>query len=450
LRFDPIVALFAAGVMMVAGIAVGLLPALTTADVRLMSAANEAGRSGMISGRARRLLGALVVCEITLAVALVAGAGRLLLSARNLLAVDPGFRAEGRLIVDVLLPRVPYGADPARATAWSTEATRRLRELGATRVGMATSLPLRREWDSTTFTDIVSRPVDPQFRPNGRMRIVSPELFETLEMRVRLGRGFTVDDRTDGEPVVMVNEAWVAKFLPAGTDPLRERLAGLFFRRVEGKFEPQTAAIVGVVANVRYAGLDKNPEPVVYFVDSQRSALRRSYVVTSADGHPEKLIPAIRGAFRELDPKVPLQFETMADVVKASLVWSRLGMLLMGTFGVVSLVLSGTGVFGVLAFVGAQRHGEMAVRLSLGATRGGVFGLMLAQGVRFAFLGGVLGAGLAWWMGRLMSGYVYQVSAANAIVLGGSALVVTVVALAAALAPARRAASVEPARALRA
>src|SRR4029450_7306718 len=120
------------------------------------------------------------------------------------------------------LPRYPYGAEPARATAWSSDVTRRLRELGATHVGMATSLPLGREWDSTAFTDIVGRPVDPQFRPNGRMRVVNPELFEALGLRVRLGRGFTVDDRADSEPVVMVNEAWVAKFPPRGADPLRE------------------------------------------------------------------------------------------------------------------------------------------------------------------------------------------------------------------------------------
>jgi predicted permease len=450
LRFDPMVALFAAGVMTIAGIAVGLLPSLTTADVRLMSVANEGGRGGMLSGRTRRLLGALVVCEITLAIALVAGAGRLLLSARNLLAVDPGFNPEGRLIVDALLPGYPYGAEPARANAWSSEVIRRLRQLGATQVGMATSLPLRRERDSTTFTDIVGRPVEPQFRPNGRLRIVSPELFEALGMRVRLGRGFSVDDRADGEPVVMVNEAWVTKFLPAGTDPLRERLAGLFFRRVGDKVEARPAAIIGVAADVRYSALDRNPEPVVYLVDAQRPPMRRSYVVTSTDGHPERLIPEIRAALRQLDPQVPLQFETMANVVKASLVWSRLGVLLMGTFGAVALVLAGTGVFGVLAFAGAQRHGEMAVRLSLGATPGGVFRLMLAQGARFAVVGGVLGIGLAWWMGRLMSAYVYQVSAASGTVLGGSALVVLLVALLATLAPARRAASVEPSRALRA
>jgi ABC-type antimicrobial peptide transport system permease subunit len=171
--------------------------------------------------------------------------------------------------------------------------------------------------------------------------------------------------------------------------------------------------------------------------------------MTTAEGRPEQRIPEIRAALQQLDPQVPLESGTMAEVVSDSLVWSRLGVLLMSTFGIVSLLLAGTGVFGVLAFVGAQRHGEMAVRLSLGATRGGVFRLMLAQGARFALLGGVIGTGLAWGMGRLMSGYVYQVSAANALVLGGSALVVIAVALAATLGPARRAAAVQPSEALR-
>ncbi|HUR20520.1 MAG TPA: ADOP family duplicated permease [Vicinamibacterales bacterium] len=448
LRFDPLVALFATGVMVLAGVTVGLLPALTTADVRLMSVANEGGRGGMQSARTRRLLATLVVCEVSLAIALVAGAGRLLLSARNLLAVDPGFSADGRLIVDALLPREPY-RDVARARAWSADLKRTLQGLGATQVGMATSLPLRREWDSTTFTDIVGRPVDPQFRPNGRARIVSPELFQTLGIRVTRGRGFTTDDRTDGQPVVLVNEAWVTKFLPAGSDPLTEQIANLFFRRVDNKTEMQPARIIGVVGNVRYSSLDKAAEPVLYYVDSQRLSPRQSYVITTADGHPETRLSEIRAALKKLDPNVPLKFEMMSDVVSDSLVWSRLGVLLMSTFGIVSLLLAGTGVFGVLAFVGAQRHGEMAVRLSLGATRGGVFRLMLAQGARFALLGGVIGTGLAWWMGRLMSGYVYQVSAANALVLGGSALIVIAVALAATFGPARRASAVQPSEALR-
>jgi predicted permease len=447
LRFDPLVAAFAASVMLIAGIAIGVLPALMTSDAPI-SAVNEAGRAGMQSRRTRRWLGALVVCEVTFAIALVAGAGRLLLSTRNLLAVDPGFAADGRLIVDVLLPQDQYGS-PARRTAWSADATQRLHDLGATHVGVASTLPLRREWDSTTFTDIEGRPVDPQFRPNARLRFVNRELFDTLGIHVVAGRGFTVDDRVDGQSVVVVNQAWASKFLP-GIDPLREHITGLSFRRVGDKFEPVVAPIVGVVSDVRYAAIDRSPEPVMYVLDTERqSPLRLSLVITSADGHPERLTRQIGSALRAIDPNVPLQFDTLSNAVAASLVWSRLGVMLMSTFGAVSLLLLSTGVFGVLAFIGAQRHGEMAVRLSLGATRASVFGLMLGQGARLAVMGGALGSVLAWWMGRLMSGYVYQVSSANALVLGGSAAVVIAVALAATIAPASRAARVDPSRALR-
>jgi putative ABC transport system permease protein len=450
LRFDLGVALFAAGVMAIAGIIVGLLPAFTAVSARLTPVTSERGRGGTPGARTRRLLGALVVSEITLAIVLVAGAGRLAMSANNLLAVDPGFRAEGRLIVDASLPGRVYGPDPARRNAWSDEIAQRLRALGATHVGMATSLPLRRESDTTTFTDIVGRPVQPQFRPNGRLRVVNPEFFDTLEIRVSRGRAFTEADRFETERVVMVNEAWVAKFLPPDADPLRERIAGLFARRVDNKFVTMDATIIGVVSDVLYAGLDKRPEPVVYQVDTQSVALRRSYVLTAADGNPERWIPQIREAFRALDPMVAVQFDSMPNVVTASLVWSRLGVLLLGTFGVVSLVLAGAGVFGVMAFVGAQRHGEMAVRLSLGATRSRVFMMMLVQGVRFTAIGCAAGTVLSWWAGRLMSGYVFQVSASNAAVLLGSAAIVGLVALAAAAAPARRAAAVEPSTTLRA
>lgn len=448
LRFDPGVALFAAAIVGLAGIAVGLLPALTTADARLLSVANEGGRGGTLSPRTRRLLATLVVSEVTLAVVLVAGAGRLFLSARNLMAVDPGFRAEGRLIVDVLLPRPPYGAIE-RGRVFSEEVRTRLKFLGATRVAMATSLPLRREWDLTTFTDIVGRPVEPQFRPNGRLRIVSPDLFDTLGIPILRGRGFTAEDRAETEPVVMVNEAWVAKFLPSGVDPLRERIDNMFFRRTGNDFAAQSAPIIGVVSDVRYASLDKQAEPVIYLVDAQRDSVRRSYVVTTADGHPEILIAGIRAALQRVDPNVPVQFDSMSNVVSSSLVWSRLGVFMMATFGAISLLLSGTGVFGVLAFVAGQRHQEMAVRLSLGATRRSVFALVLSMGGWFALTGGALGLGLAWWMGRLMSAYVFEVSASNALVLSGSALLVVSVVLGGAIVPALRAASVHPSRALR-
>jgi predicted permease len=447
LHFDPAVAGFATLAMLIAGVIVGLLPAMTMGDARPAFAMNEGGRAGMQSRRTRRLLATVVVAEIALAIALVAGAGRMMMSARNLLAVDPEFATSGRLILDATLPP-PYRA-PGKSLAWSNDVSDRLRGLGAVNVGMATSLPLRRERDSTTFTDILGRPFPPQNRPNARLRVVDTGFFDAMGVRVLAGREFTSSDRNSRAPVAIVNQAWVDKFIP-GLDPLRERLTGLIFERgPDNRPIDRSVEIIGVAANAKYSGLDRSAEPVLYFLDTQRPPMRISFVITSTNGHPEQLIPTIRDALRQIDPSVPVEFATMSEVVSASLVWSRLGLLLMGTFGGVSLLLAGTGVFGVLAFVGAQRHSEMAVRLSLGATRAGVFRLMVTQGLRFVAIGAAAGTLIAWWLGRFMSSYVYGVSAADAGVLIGSAAVVAIVAAIAALAPAHRAATVDPSRALR-
>ena len=412
MQLDPRVFLFSAIVMVVAGVLVGLAPASTMAKVNLADVVNEGGRGGLHGPATRRVLGAMIVVEVTLAIALVAGAGRLLLSMQHLLAIDPGFTSQGRLAIDVLLPPRPY-ADPARLATWSDEAERRLRAVGATSVGVASSLPFGHEWDSTTFVDITNRPTEPANRPNGRLRVVSAGLFDVLEMKIVAGRAFTVDDRLDGAPVVVVNRAWARKFIP-DLDPLRERVnPGRFATRIDNRWVSRDAAIVGVVEDVPYSDLTKAAEPTVYVSDAQVPTLRRSIVITAADGRPERLVPQIRTELQQLDPDVPVEFEPLSRVVSTSLIWPKLGLLLMGTFGVAALVLSATGVLGVIAFVAAQRSGEMAVRLALGASAGHVFRLIVQHGGSLAIQGVVLGVLLAWGMGRFMGNYVYQVSAGN-------------------------------------
>ena len=448
MQLDPRVFLFSAVVMVIAGVLVGLAPAATMAKVNLADVVNEGGRGGLHGPATRRVLGAMIVVEVTLAIALVAGAGRLLLSMQHLLAIDPGFTSQGRLAIEVLLPPQPY-ADPARLATWSDEAERRLRAVGATSVGVASSLPFGHEWDSTTFVDITNRPTEPANRPNGRLRAVSPGLFDVLEMKIVAGRWFTVDDRLDGAPVVVVNRAWARKFIP-DLDPLRERVnPGRFATRIDNRWVSRDAAIVGVVEDVPYSDLTKAAEPTVYVSDTQVPSWRRSIVITAADGRPERLVPQIRTELQQLDPNVPVEFEPLSRVVSTSLIWPKLGLLLMGTFGVAALVLAATGVLGVIAFVAAQRSGEMAVRLALGASAGHVFRLIVQHGASLAIQGVVLGVLLAWGMGRLMGNYVYQVSAGNWLVLGGSAAIVLAVSLCATLPSARRAATTQPARVLR-
>ena len=448
MRLDIPVFLFAASVMVAAAIVVGLAPLLTTGMRRVAAVMNEGGRAALQGRTTRRVLAGMVIVEVALAIALVAGAGRLLLSMRNLVRIDPGFTAEGRLAIDVALPVRPYLREPGRVSAWLEQAETRLRALGATGVGVASSLPLRRESDSTTFVDITGRPTDPASRPNGRLRIVSPGFFEVMNISILSGRPFTRDDRFGGEPVVIVNEAWARKFIP-GLDPLRERVSpGTFGRRVDGKYVPQDAAIVGVVRDVSYAALTAPAEPIVYVSAAQVITSRHTLVITTADG-PERLIPQIRSALAAIDPVVPVDFESMTQAVSRSLTWPKLGVLLMVTFGIAGLVLAASGVFGVVAFVAAQRSSEMAVRMALGATRSRVFRLILGHAGTLALGGLGVGVLLAWWMGASMASYVYQVAPANLLILGGSAVLVLVVALGATLPSARRAAATEPARVLR-
>ena len=444
---DPRVCAFAVAVMLVAGVVIGLAPLLTMAKPNLTEITNEGGRSGM-SGRAtRRALGLMIVAEVTLAIALVAGAGRLLLSMQHLLAIDPGFTPEGRLAIDVLLAGPKY-RDPATLAAWSQQADEQLRAAGATQVASASTLPLRHEWDSTTFTDIADHPTDPAQRPNGRFRIVSPSFFHVMGMRIVAGRSFSVDDRRDGAPVVIVNQAWVRKFIP-DLDPLRQRIGGLFGRVTGQTFVALDAAIVGVAADVPYSDLTKAAEPMVFTSDTQRATPRQTLVITSADGHPERLAAPVRLALARIDPRVPVDVELMSDAVATSLIWPKLGLLLMATFGGAALVLAATGVFGVIAFVTTQRLNEMAVRLALGGTSGHVFGLVVRNGAQLALQGALAGLLLAWWTGHLMDRYVYRVSAGSPAVLAGSAAVVLAVAIGATLPSAHRASVISPAAELR-
>ena len=357
MHLDPRAVVFSAVVMVVAALVVGLVPASTMDTANVAELANEGGRGGQHGPTTRRALGLMVVAEVTLAIALVAGAGRLLLSMQHLMAIDPGFASEGRLAIDVLLPGRTYRA-PGPAAAWSQQADERLRALGAIAVGAASSLPLRHEWDYTVFVDVTNRPTDPSQRPNGRLRTVSPGFFDTCRIKIVAGRGFSDDDRREGAPVVLINRAWARTFIP-DRDPLRERVdPGAFVTRVDGKVVRHDAAIVGIVEDVPYADLTKAAEPTVYVSDTQVTMVRKSIVITTADGHPERLVPQIRSALNKLDPQVPVDFELLSHAVSTSLTWPTLGVLLMTTFGIAALALAATGVFGVIAFVAAQRSGE--------------------------------------------------------------------------------------------
>ncbi|HEY3885857.1 MAG TPA: ADOP family duplicated permease [Vicinamibacterales bacterium] len=451
LTFDGRVLAFVAAVVLCTGVLVGVVPALRMADADISLLMNESGRGVRGSRRTRRLLASFIAAELAVSVVVVAGASRLTESYEHLAHVDPGFVAAGRLVFDVALPR-PQGSFATvqqRALNWWQQSAARLRAAGAAQVAAASSVPLEHEWDSTTFADIVGKqdPTSPN-RPNGRRRIITPEFFETAGVRLLAGRPFTDADRSNSRPVAIVSETFVRKFL-RDSDPLRGQLQGLRFHTVEGRLVPDNVSIVGVAADVKYAALTGDPEPVVYLPFAQSYVQRTSIVVTTPDGTPENHVADFRRALLDVEPRLAIESTTLSSVVALSIERQRLGMWLMSAFGLAALLLAAVGVFGVIAFSVSQRIGEMAVRQALGATRAQVFWAIVRDAGVTALAGVGAGVLIAWWSGRFVAGYVYAVGAADPAVLLISSLSVSAAALAAMLLPARRAAVLDPARALR-
>lgn len=444
--FDATVWGFIVATVVLAGILVGIVPALRTAGRGLSAELSDAGRTVRGSRSTRRMLSVFVVAEVAVAVALVAGAARLMRSFDRIHDLDPGFVARDTIVVDVLLPAASY-AGQGQIAAWWDAVDQRLRQAGATAVASASALPLQHEWDTTTFVDLVSRPdIPPDQRPNGRLRRVTADFFSVMGIDLVSGRAFTRADGPEAPGVVIVNQAFARRFLK-GLDPLREQVRGFRFRRVDGRAVPENAAIIGVATDVRYADLTTPAEPTVYVPMTQVPVLRQSLVLA---GSAEPPPAAVRQALREIDPNVAVEFGTMTALVDASLERQRLGVLLMSAFGAAALLLTTIGVFGVIAYAVAQRTTELAVRQAVGATRPQVFWIVLSHGAGLAGTGIALGLLMSWWTGRLLSGYVYEVNAADPLVLGGSAVVVAVVAIAATAIPAARAARAELAQRLRA
>jgi putative ABC transport system permease protein len=448
LSMDFSVVAFVAALAGLTGLLVGIVPALRMADTDIASLMNESSRSVRGSRKTRRLLGAFVIAEIAVAVAIVAGAGRLVRSYQNLESLDPGFNPRGLLALDVALP-APERPFQERRNAWWDETEAALRAAGATHVAATSSLPLEpHEWDTTVFVDMVAHPTPVDERPNARMRLVTPDFFQTMGIRLLEGRPITREDGMNTQPVGVVNEAFARRNL-GGASPIGEQIKGLHGHREGNTFVDDYVRVVGVVGDVKYAALSGPAEPVLYVPFAQFFPVRASVVVATADGAPERHSTEFIAALRKVDPRVAIQARPVPAVVAASLERERLGMWLMLGFGAAALLLAAVGMFGVIAYVVSQRIGEMAVRQALGATRGQILARIMREGAGVAMIGLAIGVVVAWWTGRLIAGYVFDVSAHDPLVLGASASIVGFLAIAATLLPARRAAVLELARALR-
>ncbi|HET9983694.1 MAG TPA: ABC transporter permease [Longimicrobiales bacterium] len=433
----------------------GLWPALHAARGGSASRLADGGR-GSDAPAGRRTRDALVVAEIAVSLVLLAGAGLMLRTLTALRRVDPGFHAEHVLTAEVGLPDGRY-ADPDRVRAFWGALLERARALPGVRdAGAVQLLPLAGIGPSTDFVLEGGPPPRPGEGPEVRYAVATPGYVGALGIRVLRGRDFDRRDDERAARVALVSESMARHSWP-GQDPIGKRVAlsieALRFRG-DGPpildFPSAYRTVVGVVADVRHDALSREPAPHLYLPLAQHPA-REMTVVLRTTGDPAALAAALRRTVASIDPAQPVSdIRGMEDVVAQTVGQPRYRTLLLGLFGAVAALLAAIGLYGVLAYGVARRTREIGVRIALGATSRDVFRLVGADALRLAAAGLALGVAGALAATRMLSGLLFGVRAIDPLTFLAATAGLLAVAAAAAWLPARRAACVDPADALRA
>ena len=447
LSVDMHVLAFGLAITLVTSIAFGLTPALAVSgrsNQRLV-ALNNRGAVGASGTRARRVL---VISELAGAAMLLAGAGLLIRSYVQLQQVEPGFTPEGVTTFSLSLPGARY-PDPANPPAFVSALLSRLEaEPGVESAAVAMGLPFTSDLDALTGFRHEGQPEpDSASMPTASLRIVSPEYFETMKIPIRGGRPFDRRDTATSPEVVLINERTAQRYFP-GQNPVGQQIRVSAELAREARSRPKT--IVGIVANVKYSGLDEDT-PAEIYLPYEQYPVDAFTVAVRTSGDRIASISTLRRDVAGLDPLLPLaNIKSLAALVDASLAERRFTMLILLTFAVIAVALSVIGVYGVLAYLVGQRRREIGLRLAVGASPAGVVWLFVREGVALTLVG--LGAGLAGALaaGRWISALLFGVTPADPVTL---AIVACALAGAAGLAtyvPARSAAHIDPTDALRA
>jgi predicted permease len=421
------------------GVIFGLVPALRSTSTDLTGSLKEGARTAHGGlGRRPTLQQGLVVAEVALALVLLIGAGLVVRSFRQQLAVDPGMRVEDVFAASVDLPGSRYATADAQR-AFVARLTERLAAIpGVEAAAIGSDAPLR----GGTSASMLALPARMDEEIRYYRHRVTPGFFEALRIPVLAGRVFTERDGPDAPLVVVLSEAGASRLFP-DENPVGRRIA----------FSATTTAeVIGIVANARFRDLTttlETTEPDVYYAFAQRTAGGLELVVRSRL-EPSTLLPSVRAAVRELDPTLPIYAESpLGDALRSQTAAARFGSAVLGTFSVVALLLAAIGIYGVLSFlVGASRR-EIAIRMALGAAASRVLGLVVRRGLVLAIVGLVLGLGGALLASGALASQLFGVDATDPFTYVVVSTTLLGVALLASWLPARRAMRIEPQDALK-
>jgi predicted permease len=443
-RLDARVFGFTLLVALLTGILFGLAPAWQAARQDVQQALKEG--AGRVSNQRRRLFGMLVAAEVALALVVLISAGLLAGSFWRVLHVEPGIDVERLLTVKFEPPSARYNGSDSKAQRlnfWQQLSARVAALPGVEAVGAIDSLPFSsggtRVWRFRHAGD------DPNVAagPAASFQVATRDYFRAVGIQLRRGRFFSIADGDGAPPVVLVNETMARRFWPD-----MEAVG----QRIVIRNETFAREIIGVTSDVKHFGLERETAPEMYvpfeqFVINVMPLLIR---VKTGWGDPAQLSGAVRAQVQAVDPTVAVAAITpMPRLLADSLAPRRFTLLLLGAFAGLALLLAGGGIYGVMAYAVSQRTQEIGIRLALGAQTRDVLRLVLAQGLKLALAGVLLGLGVALALTRLLKTLLFGVSATDPLTFIAIALLLLAVALLACYVPARRATRVDPLIALR-
>jgi putative ABC transport system permease protein len=433
-------------ISLVTGLIFGLVPALEASRPDLNETLKEGGKGAGSGTRSHRVRDVFVVAEIALALVLLIGSGLMIKSFLRLQSVNPGFNPENLLTVRLLLPESKYGQEPQRI-AFFRQALSRIESLPGVREASAINfLPFTGLGAATSFT-IEGRPAPAAGeKPTVDSRVADPNYFRTMGIPLLKGRIFSEKEATEASHVVIVNEAMVRNYFP-DEDPIGKRVT------IAMSNKPVPSEIIGVVGDVKHAGLDIEPRAMAYWPHPELVYPFMTIVVRT-EGDPLNFAPAVQREVQALDKDQPVaDVRTMEQLLAASVARARFITLLLSIFAGVALLLAAVGIYGVMSYSVSQRTHEIGIRMALGASQKDVMKMVVGQGMALALVGVGIGLAAAFLLSflltRVMSSLLYGVSASDPLTFAALSVLLAGVALVANLVPARKAIKIDPMVALR-
>ncbi len=460
---------FTLGLCLLVAVVLGLVPLFHFSSRDLEGSLRETGR-GQSGHAGQRLRSLLVVAQMALTLMLLVAAGLLGKSFYRLLQIDPGFRTESAVAMDLSLPSIGFtekqyqdfmqayrrlqehGIAPDTTVQLSAEEEGQRQRLfqeklldrlsqlpGVSAVGTISLLPLRGDGPDGTF--FINN--NPAKSGSAHFRLASASYFAAMGIPLLRGRTFDRSDQPNSPHVAVITESMAAKYWP-NENPIGQAIQ---FGNMDGDL--RLLHVVGVVGDVHDRGVDVATSPTVYGNSLQRPPSSSMSVVVRARVAPSALVPAMRQAVRSLDPELPLNFKTLDQVFSSSLDQRSFSLVIFGVFGCVALLLAAMGIYGVTNYAVTQRTQEIGIRMALGARVRDVLKLVLREGLSLALIGAAIGLAGALAVTRVMSTLLFGVAPTDLGTFTAVALVLIAVAFLACYIPARRATKVDPLVALR-